>query len=208
MEHFDEIEVERLNIVGPDGTPRFVLANEARLPSPILGGKEVGNRDGVHGPLFVFYNELGDECGGFSFHAEDEDGRTKARSMLLLDQFRNNEVLGILYDHSEGTHTYGIVAQEPLALPISEALERQREISELPDETAKAQAEKQLYKDFEQHQRLFVGRTSDGAATVSLSLSDGQGRPRLRMLVGTDGDPRIEFLDEHGEVTHRFPPTD
>lgn len=204
MEEFDEIQVERLNVVGPDGTLRFVLANEERLPPPILGGEEVGKREGDHGPMFVFYNQLGDECGGLSLHAEDKDGRTRARSMLLLDQFRSNEVLGVVYDHAQGKHTYGILAQEPLAILISELVERERQIAELSDETARAEAQEQLYKDFAQHDRLFVGRTSDGAATVS--LSDGAGRPRLRMLVGIDGDPRIEFLDENGEVTHRFPP--
>ena len=33
MERFDELEVERINVVGPDGTLRFAIANENRLPN-------------------------------------------------------------------------------------------------------------------------------------------------------------------------------
>ena len=41
--------------------------------------------------------------------------------------------------------------------------------------------------------RLFVGKNSDKSATVS--LADGQGKPRLVMRVNEDGSASIEFLD-------------
>jgi len=46
--------------------------------------------------------------------------------------------------------------------------------------------------------RLFAGKTADRSAVVA--LSDPQGRPRLRMMVDTSGDARIEFLDATGRV--------
>jgi len=46
--------------------------------------------------------------------------------------------------------------------------------------------------------RIWVGRTADGAAT--LSLMDGAGRKRIVMLVPASGAPRLEFLDEGGNV--------
>jgi hypothetical protein len=46
--------------------------------------------------------------------------------------------------------------------------------------------------------RLFAGKTADRSAVVA--LSDPQGRPRLRMVVDTSGDARIEFLDATGRV--------
>jgi hypothetical protein len=36
-----EIDVERLNIVEPDGRVALVLANTQRLPGPMLEGKEL-----------------------------------------------------------------------------------------------------------------------------------------------------------------------
>ncbi|MBI4728013.1 MAG: hypothetical protein HY775_00700 [Acidobacteria bacterium] len=54
------------------------------------------------------------------------------------------------------------------------------------------------------HERVFVGRSSEGIAAVA--LADGKGRQRIRMYVGSDGAGRLEFLDEAGEVVYRFPP--
>jgi hypothetical protein len=51
--------------------------------------------------------------------------------------------------------------------------------------------------------RLFVGKNTDKSATVS--LADGQGRPRLVMRVNEDGAASIEFLDADGKVTQRVP---
>ncbi len=50
---------------------------------------------------------------------------------------------------------------------------------------------------------LFVGREGDGAAVVR--LCDLQGRVRLPLGVDEAGIPRLEFLDEAGDVTHGFP---
>ncbi|MGZ7066514.1 MAG: hypothetical protein ACXVI6_09165 [Candidatus Aminicenantales bacterium] len=52
-------------------------------------------------------------------------------------------------------------------------------------------------------QRVFVGRSNDRSANVT--LIDANSRPRLRLVVGPDGDARIEFLDAAGKVTHTFP---
>jgi hypothetical protein len=51
--------------------------------------------------------------------------------------------------------------------------------------------------------RVFVGKTADRSATVS--LSDPQGKPRLTLTVDSAGNPRIEFLDENGKVVARLP---
>jgi ABC-type amino acid transport substrate-binding protein len=51
--------------------------------------------------------------------------------------------------------------------------------------------------------RLFVGKTSDKAATVS--LADADGKPRLNITVDATGNPRIEFLDAEGKVVARIP---
>jgi len=45
--------------------------------------------------------------------------------------------------------------------------------------------------------RLYFGRTQDNSSTID--LYDPQGRVRLKMEVGEDGVPRIEFFDEQGE---------
>ena len=51
--------------------------------------------------------------------------------------------------------------------------------------------------------RDFVGNNTDKAATVS--LADGDGKPRLTHTVDPAGNPRIEFLDAAGNLVSRFP---
>jgi hypothetical protein len=52
-------------------------------------------------------------------------------------------------------------------------------------------------------QRVFVGRTKDKAAT--LTLSDPRGRPRLVLMVHAQDAPKLEFLDDKGAVVQRLP---
>lgn len=54
----------------------------------------------------------------------------------------------------------------------------------------------------DQKRRVWVGRTDDGNASVS--LMDSQGRPRITIQVTKDGAPSLLFLDEKGQVVRRF----
>ena len=50
---------------------------------------------------------------------------------------------------------------------------------------------------------MFVGRDRSKSALVS--LSDPQGKVRLRLAVDSLGAARIEFLDADGRVTRAIP---
>ena len=52
--------------------------------------------------------------------------------------------------------------------------------------------------------RIWVGRTGDGLAAIS--LMDGSGRKRIVMEVPSSGSPSLEFFDENGRVTQRLTP--
>ena len=54
----------------------------------------------------------------------------------------------------------------------------------------------------DQKRRVWVGRTDDGNASVS--LMDSQGHPRITIQVTKDGAPSLSFLDEKGQVVRRF----
>lgn len=53
------------------------------------------------------------------------------------------------------------------------------------------------------HPRLYLGKSQSGA--VSLGLNDQDGRERLIVQVGPEGDLELRFLDEDGEIIARFP---
>ena len=187
---WDEIDVERLNVVEPDGTVRLVLSSAARLPPPIVAGK-AGQRSGRPLAGVLFYNDDGDECGGlYGYGRTAEDGTWAAGGGLNLDQYRPQEqVVGINYHGENGRHTAGVRVWErvygpPVAFPDQEAIDAS--LIGRPYAT-----------------RVFVGRTSEGAAVVR--LCDGQGRLRLRLSVSPSGEPSIELLDASGQVTWRAP---
>ena len=67
---FDEIDTQRINILGADGKLRLTLSNNEKSPGPIIGGKSMKSRDGKRGAGLLFFNDNGDECGGMTWHGE------------------------------------------------------------------------------------------------------------------------------------------
>jgi hypothetical protein len=61
------------------------------------------------------------------------------------------------------------------------------------------------YRGQNRAQRIWVGRTDDGAASVS--LMDADGRKRIVMEVSADGTPSLVFLDEKGHIIQQLVPT-
>lgn len=187
---FEEIEVERLNVVEPDGTLRVALSNNARFPAPIVGGKE-GVRSGSPLAGVVFYNDDGDECGAlYGYGRTAEDGTHTAGGGLNLDQCRPQEqVVGINYHGQNGRNTTGMRVWErvhgaPVQFPDQESIDAS--LIGRPYAT-----------------RVFAGRTSEGAAVVR--LCDAQGGLRLRLAVPGTGEPTLEFFDEGGHLVCRLP---
>jgi hypothetical protein len=170
---FPEIDVERINIVERDGKLKMVMSNNERLPDPTIGG-ETFKRQGIRMHGVIFYNELGDESGGFVYGSEEKDGKYAAGALLTFDQYKHDQILGLMYNERDGRRETGFnVIDQPTSLQ------------------ANAQ------------QRVFVGRTRDRAARVT--LYDTQGKPRLQMFVDATGTPKLEFLDETGKVTKSLP---
>jgi len=66
IQHYDEIDVHRLNVREPDGTLRMVISNHARLPGVIVRGKENPRVDRPYAGM-LFYNDEGTENGGLVF---------------------------------------------------------------------------------------------------------------------------------------------
>jgi hypothetical protein len=67
---FDEIDVERINIVESDGKLRMVLSNKVRQHPGTMDGVTYDERRGKRPPGLMFFNEKGDEVGGLVFDGE------------------------------------------------------------------------------------------------------------------------------------------
>ena len=174
-ETFDEITVHRINIVEPDGTLRMVIADRAKLPGVIVRGKEGAPNRPYAGMLF--YNDEGTENGGLVFAGHrDANGRiVDSGGQLSFDK-------------------YGVGGQMVQLAGVSDNENRFAGLR-IKDNSIGGP----------NNNRVWVGNSDDGAATVA--LMDAEGRKRLVMEAAADGASTVTFLDGNGKVLNRLVPS-
>ncbi len=194
---FTELDVERLNVIEPDGQLVMAIANTARLPEPVIAGKTVGS--GRRGPGIIFFDGKGWEVGGLTYGTTQKaDGSFTAGGHLSFDQFRNDQVVFLSYQ-DDGTHKRsGLYIVDRARTPTIDQLVAMDEAARTP-EARKALEEK--LKGVAA-QRIFVGSDDE---TAMVRMRDRAGRDRLRLVVGPDGAPKLEFLDESGKAVQTLP---
>lgn len=206
---FEEIDVERINIVEKDGTLRLAIANRDRSPGVVIGGKYFKSREGQR-PGMIFFNDKGDECGGMGWHGQEQDGRISANGGLMFDQFNSDQTVGITYSQRNGERTSGLMVWErPLMSPEDTKFLQQlgdlEIMAEGPERTAalKKWREDAVKKGIGGALRVFVGRQPDNQAVVR--LHDSKSKPRILLTVDAKDVPSLQFLDENGKVVYRIP---
>jgi hypothetical protein len=202
---FEEIDVERINLVEKDGRVRLVIANDGRSPAVVLSGKTLGKPGGRAG--MIFYNDEGDESGGLVFGGRKVNGVVSAGEHLSFDRYGQDQVIVLAYQEEEGKHSQGLTIVDRPPQTYIEINARRDTIRQMPEGPAKEAAWKQwaLWQGGAPFgaPRLFVGRDTRKAALVD--LKDQYGRSRLRLAVDSLGAGRIEFLNDSGRVTLRVP---
>jgi hypothetical protein len=90
---FDEIAVQRIKIVEPDGTLRMIISNHARFPGIIVRGKEQPFDRPQAGMLF--YNDEGSENGGLIFggHRNSKGEIVDSGGSLTFDKYDANQIV-------------------------------------------------------------------------------------------------------------------
>jgi hypothetical protein len=169
IQTFDEIQVQRINIVEPDGTLRMVISNRSRLPGVIVKGKERPPSDRPQAGM-IFYNDEGSENGGLIFGGRrNEKGEVvDSGGSLSFDKYGADQIVQLAGVDDKNDRFAGLA------------------VSDL-------------------NRRIWVGRTDDGAASVS--LMDANGKKRLLMQVTAKGTPSLVFFDENGRAIQRLEPT-
>jgi hypothetical protein len=203
---FSEITVERINVVDKDGHNRMVISNDTRMPGPMQRGQLlVPNNGGRTGMLF--YNEEGTENGGLIFSGHKVDGKIAAVGSLTFDQYEQDQTIALQYVDDNGTRRAGLnITDYPTNVSSKEFLDRNSEINQMPDGPEKTAA-RQQFRTLLPRSRLYIGRArNDGSSLVS--LSDANGKERLRLRVMEDGESAIEFLDNQGKVVRSLAASD
>lgn len=199
---FEEIDVERINVVEKDGKLKLVISNGDRQHPGIIDGRTLQRK---RPPGLLFFNESGDECGGLSFSGTQRDGKGNASALLAFDRFRQDQTVGLQYGESNGQYFAGLrVWDRPEASlgPVVDKLSAIEKMADGPEKTAAMKALREMPAAIVAD-RVMVGRDREQAAVVR--LSDTKGRPRIKLSVDAAGAPKLEFLDEAGKVTHSLP---
>lgn len=199
---FAEIDVERINIVEKDGKLRMVISNSERQHPGVIDGRTL-SRTRPAGMLF--FNDKGDECGGLSFNGDEKDGKAGAGALLAFDRFRQDQTVAIQYGEDNGRYSAGLQVWDRPDTSLGEVVDKLQAIQKMPDGPDKQQAMQNLRETASVGvaQRVFVGKSRDRAAV--LTLADPQGRTRLRLMVDAQGAAKLEFLDEKGAVVQSLP---
>src|SRR5712691_10866833 len=202
---FDELTVERLNVVEKNGQLVAVIANTDRMPDPIVGGKTFKTE---RPPGMIFYNGIGDECGGLVFGAATGQNaragdKYGAYGGFTFDQYKQSQAIGLIYNDYSGTREVGLKVWDRPETSQSEFIERNEVISKMPEGPEKQAARKSLRESGFSPTRIFVGKNKEREAKVT--LYDAKGNARINMIVDAAGAPRLEFLDEGGKVTYSVP---
>jgi hypothetical protein len=208
---FTEIDAERINIREKDGKLRLAIANTDRMPGGTVAGVDLKFRDGKRGGAgMIFFNDEGDEDGGFTWQGKSTDSTHIADGTIRFDNYRQNEAIGMShYQHGDEKESALEVWDSPNA-PLSAGFARDYvTAASMPDGPAKTAALKafrqQHASDAGLTRRVFVGRTKHDDAAVL--LMDRNGKPRIRMTVDSANTPALDFLDANGKVVYTLPNT-
>ncbi|TAL73423.1 MAG: hypothetical protein EPN56_07950 [Rhodanobacter sp.] len=92
----DTLDVQRINIVEPDGTLRMVISDHAHLPGIIVKGHEHAFDRPQAGLLF--YNDEGSETGGLIFggHRNAKGEVVDSGGSLSFDRYNANQIVQLL----------------------------------------------------------------------------------------------------------------
>jgi catechol 2,3-dioxygenase-like lactoylglutathione lyase family enzyme len=200
---FEEMDVQRINIVEPDGTLRMVLSNKALFPGIIIKGKETPHPNRKTAGM-LFFNDEATENGGLIFGGmKDKSGSASSYGHLSFDQYEQDQIFTIDAQQEGKKRKVGLAVIDRPDYPIGELIAFADRVKGLPEDQQKAE-----YAKFQQTHppaasRLYLGRADDGS--VGLKLKDAGGLDRIVIEVAADGSPAVRFLDPKGNVIYKLP---
>lgn len=196
-QRFEEIDVERINVIEKDGTLKMVISNKKRQHPGLANHKEFKPREREAG--LIFFNSLGDECGGLIYDA-DENGSGMVYS---VDQRNTDQIMQLQYMESTGkekNRTYGLkLWDRPDDFPLEAMIRFDDSLKKLNDPEASKKAYAKLREQGKlTNERFFAGKAANG--DVGLFIKDTKGRVRLKIYVDKNNQTHIESLDENGKL--------
>lgn len=209
---FEEITVERINVVNADGTPVMVISNKQRIANPIIGGKKYPisaseGREYMAG--MIFFNESGDEMGGLVFNSfKMPNGKIAGIGHLSFDRYNDNQVMAFQYNENKSGVRSGLnIFDRPGDGSFKKYMDLMEESSSKTTSPERLKEINATLKEISERnqlgvQRLFIGSKNE---TAQIELKDKKGIAKARFYVDDKGDGKLEFYNEKGEITAVFP---
>lgn len=200
---FSEIDVQRINVVEPDGTVRLVISDKTRFPGSFAHGREIRRQDRTAAGL-LFLNEEGTEMGGLIFDGQkDKDGQVRSNGHLSFDQYDQDQIVSIDGGQEGAAKRVMMVFSDRGDWPIWGAVDEITRIKALPPSQQQEAMAKFLASHPGDHNRIILGRAADQSAVFR--MADPEGHDRIVMRVTADGKAVLQFLDESGKVLDELP---
>ncbi|MBX3381376.1 MAG: hypothetical protein KF805_14875 [Phycisphaeraceae bacterium] len=208
---FEEINVQRINVVSPEGRTVLAISNKERIAPPVLDGKTYSvetssGRENMAG--MIFFNQEGDEMGGLLFNSfKMPSGRSAGIGHLSFDRYKDNQVIALRHIENAKSVQSGLtIYDRPGKGQFKSNLDLVEE-HRSADPGRKQEIERALSDMREKgelgSERLFLGSKDE---TAQLVLKDSKGRVRIRLWVDERGESKLEFLNEVGATVAVFPP--
>lgn len=194
-EQFEEIDVERINVVEGNGDLKMVISNQEKQHPGMFDGSVLVERE--RPPGIIFFNEEQDEVGGLVYKGNKEEG---ALMVLSFDQYKNDQVMQLRYLESPKSRTYGLQLwdrdQNFTSTKVINILDSLQNLDysreEIREKIRKMNSGEPIAAS-----RFFAGKKRD--KSVGLFIQDEYGNDRIRIYVDEQNKPQIEFLNQEGK---------
>lgn len=200
-QEMDELTVKRINIVEEDGTVRMVISNKQKQHSGRMDGQDMEDRERQAG--IIFFNDEGDEAGGLIFGVSEKNGITNNGMSLTFDQYKNDQVLQILNNevirNGKMQKVRGFIVNDfPEESRLLNTMEAVKEAEKIEDPEERQQRMMEIQQESGSRSLVFLGRSRSG--NNGLFLYDADGNPKLMIYVDQQGNPKIQTLDDEGQI--------
>jgi len=201
----EELDVQRINLVEPDGTLRMVISDKSHFPGVIVRGKEYPFSRPKAGMLF--YNDEGTENGGLIFSGhKDKDGKiVDSGGSLTFDKYEQDQLVQLLGTHDSEGHMAGLVVSDRPDRSIEQDFLETSKLEAMPPAERDKLLNERDKSNYGGATRIVIARVDGG--TAKISLRDAQGRPRIVLGVAADGASSLKFLDADGKVLNELTPS-
>ena len=176
----------------------MVISNQERQHPGMMDGKIYQTRK--RPPGIIFFNEEQDEVGGLAYYGNQTDGGNQL--FLSFDQYKDDQIMQLLeYTRENGDNRYGLQLWErEKSLKMNDRMA----IMDSLDKEGYNYRQKLEYLKLKNGgepilaPRMFVGRNYNRETGVF--LQDKNGIDRMRLYIDSNNLPKLEVLDEKGEL--------